>query len=760
MSVCIEIRAHSFALALQQVIVNLTALQDPKTEDAIIIIVISDIELSIDIQESQYPSFWEQFIRTKLDSNPQSRKQIHLHFGMANLKTAEYNKNEIHIIYQVANSRETQLIASSAVEALPRDLVTIFVIQHRIEFDSGFRFPQSIFPAETLIYGMKMLKSFVRVSRLFPSYSLDRIWYRVFQPLDGFNMDCRGQIAYEIYSTCTVKASLPLSLLILLASWTHCHPIVMRDVEPVIRKKARYLHQRYRESIQQLLGSCELSPSRSFLTPSKSHRPKCLRDDPMHVRLSKCRLWDRQRQFYREQGMQAWSKHHIPFGISSSSLIAQQYARLAIDFLTYVASKRPPTETLKASSKPNCYIFEAASGSCKFLSSFLHHFYKLVDEMQLGDRFGLIPCVIASDLSEQVITSSLNMECFQKYLVSDQLDFVIMDTDAMMQEDTKRLFRMYQQQFWSYDTLDPVFIIGNYFLDSLPSDAWLLQHEIESEGAECTLYEVCVSNDANSAKDVKCTFRAFHGDAYKHPLIQRAFCNVVRRAVASKPIHSTSLVVFPIHSLEFLIRLLGIGTQSQAPRGFVFGDAGYSFRDPFRLSQDMELPQLSPTPECFCLAVDFEVLQAFFQEIRNISAWIRIDENVANDTFDLCTGAVYVDEPDLVRVYTTLQSSMSPCELDHLYELVSSDKLNGILYDLTLEMLLALLIHSGFDYELFLLVQWKLYRKWKLQEDEQMRRSTYKIGRKCHQMRYQMDPAAERSLTRQNVQMNRWLNRK
>lgn len=377
-------------------------------------------------------------------------------------------------------------------------------------------------------------------------------------------------------------------------------------------------------------------------------------------------------------------------------------------------------------------------------------------DLQHDDRDLLIPCVIASDLSEQVITSRLKMTCFQKYLEKNQLDFVIMDTNAIMREkDTKRFYRIYQQRYWSYDTLDPVFIIGNYFLDSLPSDAWILQHD-----TACTLYETCVSADVESAKDVECTLRPYHGDAYENPLIEKTFRNVVSRAIASKPSLSLSLIVFPIHSLEFLIQILGIKANSPSPRGFIFGDTRCSFRDPFKSFPYIELPQLSPTPDCFCLAVDFEILQAFFDELRDIPAWLRLDSNVANDTFDICTGSIHVEERDRVRVYTTLQSTISPCDFDLLHDLLLHGTLNGILYDFKLETLLALLIHSGFDYELFLLVQWNLYRKWKQQQNEQIRKRICEIGWKCYQMRYEMDSNAVISVGRQNVQMTRWLKRK
>lgn len=333
MSFCIEIRLHSFTLALQQVIANLDSVQHSEDENAIIIILSSDVEHSAHINDSENASFWE-IIRAKLEATHMSRTQMRLHFWLQNLPNAKYETNELHLVYHVAKPQNTQLMASDVFDTLTHNHVTIFLIQLQTVFNSHCPSLQMRCPKETLICQREALNSSVRVSWLHPSYSLVETWYRAFQPLDQYNIDCRGQIAYEIYSACTLKSSLPLSLLLLLARWTHCHPIVMREVEPFIQKKARYLHQRHRKSIQKLLGSCELFAPNSVSTASIFHQLKCPillaiceSDNQRRVRLSQCRLWDRQKHFYKTKGMDAWSKHHIPCGISGSSLIAQHYAR-------------------------------------------------------------------------------------------------------------------------------------------------------------------------------------------------------------------------------------------------------------------------------------------------------------------------------------------------------------------------------------------------------------------------------------------------
>ena len=58
-------------------------------------------------------------------------------------------------------------------------------------------------------------------------------------------------------------------------------------------------------------------------------------------RLSSSLLWDLQRQFYREQGVNAWSNSLVPHFVSSNAYLAHCYARLIIAYATDVYKSDP-----------------------------------------------------------------------------------------------------------------------------------------------------------------------------------------------------------------------------------------------------------------------------------------------------------------------------------------------------------------------------------------------------------------------------------
>ncbi|KAJ0408164.1 hypothetical protein ATCC90586_006474 [Pythium insidiosum] len=119
-----------------------------------------------------------------------------------------------------------------------------------------------------------------------------------------------------------------------------------------------------------------------------------------------------QKQFYRELGIRAWSDNIIPFGVSSSSYLARQYARLAVDFLREYAPQKTRSDESSVvppcPRTPNCVVWEAASGSCKFLHSFLIHFYDLVESEDLEARFDLQDYDGVEDVLGSNVTKEIN----------------------------------------------------------------------------------------------------------------------------------------------------------------------------------------------------------------------------------------------------------------------------------------------------------------------------------------------------------------
>ncbi|KAI9895890.1 hypothetical protein PsorP6_019053 [Peronosclerospora sorghi] len=204
-------------------------------------------------------------------------------------------------------------------------------------------------------------------------------------------------------------------------------------------------------------------PSTTHDDPSSVFRllPFCTNLSPTLARVSHCQNWTTQKQFYKAQDLH--------FGLSSSSFLAAAYARTAMDFLLIHAA----SVTVSTSSTPNCFVCEAASGSCKFSHAFLVHFTALMDSHDKFQTQRLVPLIVATDLSAHVLESPAQLAL---------LDFALFDTHDFVHESAakrKTLDLLLAQRTWHVGTDGPAVLIGNYFFDSLPVDVFPVVREDE-----------------------------------------------------------------------------------------------------------------------------------------------------------------------------------------------------------------------------------------------------------------------------------------
>ncbi|CAI5737753.1 unnamed protein product [Peronospora destructor] len=140
----------------------------------------------------------------------------------------------------------------------------------------------------------------------------------------------------------------------------------------------------------------------------------------------------------------------------------------------------------------------------------------------------------------------------------------------------------------------------------------------------------------------------------------------------------------------------------------------------------LELPQLSPHPDCFCLPVDFEIFEMFFDQLScsnaRISASAELISSPASDTFDVFFAAIepQTQESAVARGKATLApfftkaqytsfkhqfASFTPGDCDMLWGMMSFD--NGARC-FSADTLLAILAQTGWDFDLFEVLRWEL----------------------------------------------------
>jgi hypothetical protein len=147
----------------------------------------------------------------------------------------------------------------------------------------------------------------------------------------------------------TSLSQLPFQLMLLVLRWSHFHPRLVDALAKPFERKLRLIPQvRIRDAVarlqrQQLALWSDLYPTAKPLEDGllslsllgASSTMNAMLDIPTRdntsfqklERVAQCHLWQVQKQFYLQQGINAWSDGIIPFGVSSSSFLAATYAR-------------------------------------------------------------------------------------------------------------------------------------------------------------------------------------------------------------------------------------------------------------------------------------------------------------------------------------------------------------------------------------------------------------------------------------------------
>lgn len=491
---------------------------------------------------------------------------------------------------------------------------------------------------------------------------------------------------------------------------------------------------------------------------------------------------------------------------------------VAVDFFLEASASRPPSVSTASPQNevdaPNCFVWEAASGSCKFLHAFLMHFYQIIDQQQLALR-GLRPCVVASDLSDQVLDSRMEMACFEPFLRDGRLKFAQFDTAAfVLGASRKQLLFKYSQRLWHVGRDGPVFLMGNYFLDSLRTDVFAVTRasassSLSSGSGESTTFKVFEGRadpHISSIADLELSFQRVHPfiePVYDDPFVNQVFLDVLDRITKSSVSESpqpSSLILFPVEAIEFIRTLVdpitsasdGDNGANSFPVGIMIGDASFSFRDPIpsaffnQRDELFEIPQLSPHPDCFCLPADFEILRLFLKRLASspsgsttsaISTSTQIASAIATDTFDVLYGRVCSQtgrQPRCNEVDSQTQpapssslsqiafahefASFTPSDCDLLWGMMGVD--DGAAH-FSLKTQLALLAQSAWDFDLFVVLQWTLMRFYRshtqrsASDSVQLRVQLIALAKRCWRTYYVLDGDSDHPLSL--LQLCRWL---
>lgn len=175
--------------------------------------------------------------------------------------------------------------------------------------------------------------------------------------------------------------------------------------------------------------------------------------------LSKSMLWNLQKEFFANQGPEAWSKGIVPQYITTNPYIANIYAKTVFGYCRDYFTRND------IDKDSTIYIMELASGVGRFTYTFLKRFLHIIENSSLK---GLKFKYIVTDFSEKNIEYWQNHSFLKTYFDSGILDCATFD---IAQDDTLHL-RNSGEILAKGNLKNPLILIANYTFDSLPQDTF------------------------------------------------------------------------------------------------------------------------------------------------------------------------------------------------------------------------------------------------------------------------------------------------
>jgi len=177
-------------------------------------------------------------------------------------------------------------------------------------------------------------------------------------------------------------------------------------------------------------------------------------------RLSKSLLWQLQRRYFEQQGIEAWRQGFVPHYITSNPFIAKAYAKVVFGFL------QDWTDSNALDSSQPLYVVELGAGSGRFAYHFLQKFLRLLSRSPLKD---MLFTYVMTDFSARIIDYWRTHPRLQPLAAAGYLDFARFDA-----EQPGDIHLLHGDAVLT--AANPLVLLANYFFDSIPQDCFTFQN--------------------------------------------------------------------------------------------------------------------------------------------------------------------------------------------------------------------------------------------------------------------------------------------
>ncbi len=358
------------------------------------------------------------------------------------------------------------------------------------------------------------------------------------------------------------------------------------------------------------------------------------------VPFSQCDIWERQRSFYRQAGIQAWTK--VPYYATSNPYVAHSYASVVLRFMQDCAraGRHRRLEPF--------YIVELGAGS----GTFGFHMIKRLVELQGALRLAAVPFVyVMTDFVEGNVEFWRSHPAFRPYVAQGVLDFAVYDVEGDQELRLLESGAVLRPPAEPGAAGNPLIVVANYVFDTLPQDLFAVSGQRLQEGRT----QRCGHADAPEAPRPAFAFHDIELPYYTGD--EGRDFDAVLASYARQP--GDGNLLFPVGALRCISRLIQWGGGRLL---LLATDKGYA--EHFDLFRSGE-PHFVFHDLSFSLMVNFHAIGQYFQQVGGTCVHQPTQQGIATSLF--LVGDDLDALPETLLAVADWLHSVSPGHLLTLY---------------------------------------------------------------------------------------------
>lgn len=216
-------------------------------------------------------------------------------------------------------------------------------------------------------------------------------------------------------------------------------------------------------------------------------------------------IWDLQRQYYSEKGLDAWAEAQVPHYVTSHPVMANAYAQIVLGFW----------RDLKAQGLTGdqpLYIIELGSGCGRFAYHFLLQFFEAFDAIRGPDDRA---CYVMTDFNTKTLEHWRErlLGRLDPFIQQGRLDFALFDVES----DSEVVLQNQGITLTAGSLTLPPVVIANYVFGSIRQDLFFLDKE--------RLYEGWMKVEPGAESDPDQPFAGMTPDYQKRRITEPGYSN-------------------------------------------------------------------------------------------------------------------------------------------------------------------------------------------------------------------------------------------